>query len=117
MQILSVSYDEALLTTRALLLEREGYTVTSAHGFTAALAECRRGQYDLLIIGHSIPHSDKIALMESFRGTCSAPVLSLTRHGESTLDHAEYHAFPDEPQNFLDTIAGILGGKKERMLG
>lgn len=58
-RILSVSYDAMLLSTRQMMLESHGYTVTSAEGFVDAIRMCRGGNYDLLIIGHSIPHTDK----------------------------------------------------------
>ena len=40
-RILSVSYDEALLYTRRLLLEAAGYSVTSAFGFNEGLYQCK----------------------------------------------------------------------------
>src|SRR6185312_11003744 len=42
-RILSVSYDVSLLNTRQMLLQQQGYTVTSWLGFTAALAACKSG--------------------------------------------------------------------------
>ncbi|HEY7402549.1 MAG TPA: hypothetical protein VIB39_03435 [Candidatus Angelobacter sp.] len=51
-KILSISYDEALLTMRELLLEREGYEVISAYGFVAAMEICIACDgFDLILIG------------------------------------------------------------------
>ena len=52
--ILSVSYDEQLLTTRRMLLEREGYKITSALSRAEAVARCKEGAFDLLILGHGL---------------------------------------------------------------
>lgn len=80
--ILSVSYDELLLRTRHLILEREGYDVVSSLGFDDSVEHCRRNDFDLFILGHSIRHSDKQQLVEPFRHECPAPIISLRRLDE-----------------------------------
>lgn len=111
-RILSVSYDLSLLATRKMLLEQKGYAVENAFGFSKALACCRNGGFDLFILGHSIPHDDKLALIESFRAHCSAPILSLERHGEHFVP-CDYHASPDNPEKFLEMIENILAGREQ----
>lgn len=106
--ILSVSYDEPLLLTRGLLLEREGYQVTSAVGFNPALSQCERGGFDLFVLGHSIPQHDKHQLIHCFRKNSQAPVLSLQRTGEPIVDGADFHVLPEDPREFLATVARIL---------
>lgn len=59
-RILSVSYDVSLLGTRQMILQNQGHEVVSALGFTEALKQCQSSKkFDLFILGHSIPHSDK----------------------------------------------------------
>jgi DNA-binding response OmpR family regulator len=106
--ILSVSYDESLLTTRRLLLEREGYQVDSALGFAASAALCRKNGFDLFIMGHSIPHADKKELIKLFRAANPAPVLSLRRGGEKDVEGHEYHVSAYDPAEFLKVVASIL---------
>ena len=106
--ILSVSYDEPLLLTRGLLLEREGYRVTSAVGFNPALSQCQKGGFDLFVLGHSIPQRDKLELIHCFRKNSEAPVLSLQRTGEPLVDSADYHVLPEDPREFLAMVARIL---------
>ena len=110
-RILSVSYDVSLLATRGMLLEQRGYEVTSALGFTKAIELCRQSDFDLFILGHSIPSSDKLSLLKTFRENCSAPVLSLERHGESFIQ-CDFHASPDDPERFINVVDDILAGKK-----
>ena len=105
--ILSVSYDEHLLVTRRLMLEREGHQVTSALGFAQATTRCKEGAFDLLIMGHTIPATDKQKLIEIFRSSCPAPVLSLRRQGD-TLVAADFHVFSDSPDKLLKTVGNIL---------
>ena len=111
-QILSISYDETLLQTRQLMLERSGYEVTSSFGFTASLAQCMRSIWDLLIMGHSIPISDKRALLEEFRKHNQVPVLALQRLGEAQLPGAEHSLNPEHPEELLATVEKILNSNR-----
>ena len=111
-RILSVSYDASLLATRRMLLEQRGCQVTSALGFTKAVENCRRSHFDLFILGHSIPQADKLSLIKTFRENCPAPILSLERRGEDRV-HADFHASPDDPEQFLALIDNILAVKEE----
>lgn len=110
-EILSVSYDASLLATRRMLLEQRGYHVTSGLGFTQAIAQCKKPSFDLFILGHSIPIADKEGLIRTFRENCPAPILSLERHGEERVV-ADFHASPDDPEDFLATVDKILDGRK-----
>ena len=112
--ILSVSYDESLLKTRELLLRREGYDVTSALGFTQAVSECQNGNFDLFILGHSIPDGDKRELIRLSRLQCAAPVLALRRHGEEAPDGADEHVNPQDIKGLLKAVSVMLskGAKK-----
>ena len=112
-RILSVSYDVSLLATRKMLLEQKGYEVVNAYGFTKALTCCSAGGFDLFILGHSIPHDDKLALIEAFHTHCSGPIVSLERHGEHFVP-CDYHASPDDPERFLEIIGNILAGREHR---
>jgi len=112
-RILSVSYDMSLLPTRKLLLEQKGYAVVNAFGFSQGLASSRAGGFDLFILGHSIPHDDKLALIEAFRAHCAAPIVSLERHGEDLVP-CDYRASPDNPEKFLEIIENILAERENR---
>jgi len=111
-RILSVSYDVSLLATRRMLLEERGYEVTSALEFTQAVAHCRNAKFDLLILGHTLPNTDKIELMRRFRASCPAPILSLERPGQDGVS-SDFHASPDDPEKFLEVVNDILAGKKQ----
>ena len=110
--ILSVSYNEPLLRTREMLLARDGYSVTSALGFTASVQHCKRGSFDLFILGHSIPEQDKQELIRLFRDQCNAPILALRRDGENEADGADAHIYPDDIKGLLEAVATMLLRKK-----
>jgi|SRR5579871_5802615 len=106
--ILSVSYDALLLQTRQLLLQSRGYTVTSAEGYVDAIRKCRAGGYDLLIIGHSIPHTDKEAIMAETKQHCPAPVLALLRSNEPELAGAAESVDASRPELLIEAVARLV---------
>jgi DNA-binding response OmpR family regulator len=106
--ILSVSYDKSLLKTREMILNSNGYRVTSALGLDAALAKCHR-PFDAFVLGHSIPHSEKESLIEAFRANSSGPVIALKKQGESAVRGADVEIAP-EPEQLIDTLAQALTG-------
>lgn len=112
--ILSVSYDDILLVTRQMILEKSGYEVTSALGFTKAVEYCQQSGFGLFILGHSIPGNDKLHLINTFRKTCPAPILSLERQGEQRI-LCDFHASPDDPKKFIQVVDDILSGRKEQV--
>ena len=107
-RILSISYDEALLQTRELMLSREGFEVESAVGFSAALHASEQRKFDLVIMGHSIPAEDKTAIIEQLRAVCNTPILALRKPNESPLKAAEYDLDSWDPQQFLSYIKEIM---------
>jgi CheY-like chemotaxis protein len=107
-RILSVSYDDPLLRTRHLMLESQGHEVVSSLGFTESLEHCKRGNFDLFLLGHSIPHADKQQLVTAFRRKCRAPIISLRRSaGEQLVDGADHYIEPD-PDPLLTLVRRIL---------
>ena len=111
-RILSISYDQALLATRKMLLEHRGYHVTSALGFTDAVEQCQQAHFDLCILGHSIPEKDKLNLIKTFRSNCAAPIVSLERIGEKQVP-CDFHASPDDPARFVAVVDNILAGREQ----
>ena len=106
--ILSVSYDETLLRSREMLLEHQGYSVLSSLGFTESLEQCASHNFDLFILGHSIPLSDKQMLVDTFRKHCSAPIIALRRNAfEGPIRGVDHHIEPD-PEVLLSLAARIL---------
>jgi DNA-binding response OmpR family regulator len=86
------------------MLEARGHKVTSAEGYVNAIRECRAGEYDLLIIGHSIPHTDKQAIVAELREHCSAPVLALLRPNEERLESAAESVDANRPDLFIAAV-------------
>ncbi len=112
-KILSVSYNPALLATRAMILNLSGYEVVSAEGFTEAVEHCRTDDYDLLIMGHSIPQKDKQAIIaEARKKRDGVPVLALLRANEPKLSEASQSMEASEgPESLLRCVRNLLPNK------
>jgi hypothetical protein len=107
-RILLVSFDDLLLIEQRRLLEQQGYAVTSALRLKEAAARCKRGIFDLFILGRSIPHSIKKELIEVFRAQSTTPILSLWTPGEQVVDAVNYLEFSDSSDNFVKGVHTIL---------
>ena len=110
--VLSVSYDESLLRTREWILKGAGFAVTSALGFTEAVAHCRNAAFDLAIIGHSIPISDRMALIDQLRKHNHTRVLALRRHGDENLPGVDHFIEPSlGPDALLEAVRTVLANR------
>ena len=110
-RILSISYDESLLTTRKMILEQAGFDVAAAYGFAEASTICRFDHtFDLIVMGHSIPRKDKTALLEMLRPNCKAPLLSIRRHTEPPIPEADFSVDShDGPEALVAAVKSALG--------
>ncbi|HKO20275.1 MAG TPA: hypothetical protein VJU82_15470 [Acidobacteriaceae bacterium] len=106
--VLSISYDPDLLRTRELLLQQMGHRVTSAEGFAQAIRLFDDSAFDLIVMGHSIPHEDKRAMLRECRKHCSCPVLALLRSNEPPLEKADRSVDSSDAYAFITAIAGLL---------
>ena len=114
-RILSISYDEMLLRTRDLLLSDAGHVVTSAFGYHEGVEKSGADDFEMVIIGHSIPQKDKLDFIAEFRkSNPQAAVISLTRAGEPRVHEVDYYVNPGDPEELLRSIAWIINPATER---
>lgn len=108
--ILCISFDASLLLTRKLLLEQQGYTVVTADTFEAACNACAAEPENLglVILGHSIPRSDKEKIIAQVRQECRAPILALLRPHESSVRGADASVEGD-PSMLVAAVRRLLG--------
>jgi DNA-binding response OmpR family regulator len=106
-RILSISFNTELLRTRKMLVEHAGYDVTSVCDYQEAI-ERGKGDFDLVILGHSIPQPVKQNLISELRKVgCKAPVLGLLRPGDSPLPEMT-RSIGADPSLFLATVREML---------
>lgn len=110
-RVFQIAYDEGLMVTRELLLERLGYEVVSVFGDEAARrmlsGEGRR--YDLFIVGHNAPHLSRVDMVrwlkENFPGV---RVLSLNPP-HIRVSNADYNVLLNGPEEWLRVVASAIG--------
>lgn len=93
-RILLASGEESLRQTRQLILEQAGYEVVSTLGVAATLQQCAKSDFDLFVIGHSIPDPHKRTLVESFRRFSTAPIVCVTPSSECDVKGIDSHIEP-----------------------
>jgi CheY-like chemotaxis protein len=105
-KVLAISYDKALLDTRKMILELSGFEVTTALGMNEGLAMCRHAaEFDLVVLGSSIPLSDKAQLLAEAKRPGSVKVLSIRAAGMRPLPGADYTIDPFyEPQALAEMV-------------
>lgn len=67
MVLLAVSYDPSSLNTREALFQSEGYMVVPASTLAAALSAVGHHHYDLLVLGATVPETDRQTISHALR--------------------------------------------------
>lgn len=109
-RILSISYDESLLATRQMILEQAGFEVVSSFGFAESLENSKKGPFDLVVLGHSLPRKDKSAIVAALKGKSRPKILSIRRHGYPPIPEADASVDALEgPAALVEAVRQTLG--------
>jgi CheY-like chemotaxis protein len=119
-RILCISYDEILLRTRRMLLEEVGFEVTPAVEIAAAMDHCAKTpNFDLIVMDHSMPREDQIALVDILWSmNCNTPVLSVRMHCDISLPEADFSVdSSDGPAAFVAAVKAAVTRKAKAAPG
>jgi hypothetical protein len=105
--ILLISWDRSLAHTREMLLIAAGYRVISAIGRVEAELKCGSGA-DLLVVGHSVPPSEKREFIDCYRKHSTGRVLSLLRPNQTKLPEADFGVEVSDPAEVVLAVSEIL---------
>jgi CheY-like chemotaxis protein len=106
--LLNVGYDQALLSTRTLVLRSAGYIVESAVSIEEAFQRFRTGDFDLVILCHSIPEEARQRLIQQIRDYGSAtPVVFIAANAAAGDRFADF-SVDSLPRSLLRTIDAVL---------
>ena len=90
------------------MLQQLGYSVVSAEGFIAAIEACEPNcNFDLLILGHTVPVKDKERIISHFKQHCDAKILALLRPHEGATQSADRSIHP-EPEKLIAAVHEML---------
>jgi len=107
-RILSLATDSSLLTLRAMILQAAGYEVHSASNLLQVIEAYKSGDFDLVLIGHTISEKEKRRIASKLRelGT-NGSVLELCLISPE-IPNVDYWMIEAGPQVLLDKIHEIL---------
>ena len=107
--ILSIAFDETLLTLRELLLQNAGYRVVSALGSKAGRKAALAGGFDLFLVGHASPLRERTELIQWLRTNWpNVPITALRRSVYEQIPEATCIADVDEPEEWLKAIQDCI---------
>jgi CheY-like chemotaxis protein len=106
--VLAIGFDPSLMTTRMLVLQSAGYVVVRASSLKETVDHFQSGNFDLVLLCHSVPATDRERLACLIRASGSRiPIVSIAGSlGEcDTLANA---TLEDGPNKFLAGIREVL---------
>jgi DNA-binding response OmpR family regulator len=107
--ILVASWDPILAELRKTILENEGFAVLQAKGSAGVRALCKKKKVNLVVIGYSVPPSEKRRVWVEARKFCKAPILELLRGGETELIESNVFAHESRtPDDFVKSVRTVL---------
>jgi DNA-binding response OmpR family regulator len=120
--ILIIDDEPNLRRSLGLILQRAGYTVTTAANAAEALHLLRAGAYDLAFLDIKLPDQNGIQLLPELRALYpNMPILILTAH--ATLDSAiravklgarDYLLKPIDPESILSRVEELIKEEKPK---
>jgi len=94
---------------RKTILEKEGFAVLQARGSAGVRDLCKKKKINLVLIGYSLPPSEKRKVWVEARKECKTPILQLYQGAEPEL--VESNAFAHEwqtPDDFVKSVRSVL---------
>jgi CheY-like chemotaxis protein len=111
--ILVVSKDPALADVRKLILEAAGFVVTAALNLPEVEYACRNGRFDLVIIGYSMPPSEKRRASMKARELCAAPILELfNSKGPELIDDGKNTYTSHAHENLAESARKVISANR-----
>jgi len=107
--ILAVGQDPTLLDSRNAILRAAGYTVAPSLSIQHAIDQFRAGDFDLVVLCHSMHPDDRQRLTSLIRASGSqTPVLSVVAISGHDPDAFADAVLPSDPRDFLRDLHDVL---------
>jgi DNA-binding NtrC family response regulator len=105
---LSVGRDPLLLQTRGQVLLSDGYTVSSTLSVDQALQQFVTGDFDLVILCHSIPLRERERLADAIHKHSPNTPVVVVAAGYGSKDRAADAVIDNEPATLLQQLPKLL---------
>ena len=107
--ILAVGKNPALLENRSRILRNAGYIVDSEYSVRDAIERFKQGDFDLVLLCHSMPVHDRKRLTQSIRAFGSlTPIVSVAPLNTYIMDIFADAMIEDAPEKLLSGIHGAF---------
>lgn len=124
-RVLIVDDEPEMVRLLTFLLDRQGYTVLTAHTALDGLAKARQGRPDLLILDMTLPDMSGLDVYSQLKGdpgTREIPIMVLTGQSASEAAAQAVRRGADHfmtkpigrPEQFLDMVAALLQRKPDK---
>ena len=116
-RILVVDDENEDLTTMRMILEKQGYKVTTSSNGTKALGLLTKNGFDLILIDIKMPSLSGYDLLrllrEKINHDAKMVYVSIVPEKEVVMDDIDgFIQKPFSPESFLKGVKKVLGGKK-----
>jgi len=113
--ILAMSYDPVRLSERQKLFAKKGFLVVPATSLEIALRVIEENEYDLLLVGASVPAEDREKISLKFREfQDEAAILWVTAKSLEPTPLADGFAIAGDPEALLQASSSLLNMGKRR---
>jgi DNA-binding NtrC family response regulator len=106
--VLAVGFDPWFFEAQRAVWRTAECFVTTAGSIKEAIEHFRRGDFDLILLGHSVAAENRERLTALIRASGSqTPVVCIT-HSSTSHDHFAYRTVEYEPNDLLKSIGKLL---------
>jgi DNA-binding NtrC family response regulator len=105
---LSVGRDPLLLQTRGQVLRSDGYTVSSTFSAEQARQQFKAGDFDIVILCHSIPARERERLADAIHSHSPNTPVVVVAAGYGSKDRAADAVIDNEPATLLQELPKLL---------
>jgi DNA-binding response OmpR family regulator len=112
--ILAVGLDSSLLVTQSSVWQSAGYLVTSAGSIREAIAHFRNGDFDLVLLGRSIPADSRERLTFLIRASGSRTPVVCVADSSGDSDTFADATITGEPKKLLEDMGEIMAKRANK---
>jgi len=106
--ILAIGVDSSLLETQSSAWKSSGFIVTFAWSIKDAITHFRYGDFDLVLLGHSLPAESRERLTSLIRASGSQVPVVLIGDCSSACDRFAEATFKVDPTRILEEIEELM---------
>ena len=113
--LLAVGLDSSLLESQRSVWQTAGYHITSADSIREGIAQFHEGDFDLVLLSHSIPSESRERLAYLIRASGSRIPVICVSESSSGSDSLADATIRSGPENLLQGIEDLLSKQEGRL--